>query len=331
MSSDLDPLGQVAARLLAQYPVRVRAVERLSRGERSSTFAVQGEDRRYVLRVCPARPDRTVEHLWSELQWLEALDRSGLRGRVPAPVATRDGSALVSVSASASGGDGGAALYGVLLTWVPGRTRGRWGPTTARAVGALTAMLHEHAQGWRVPEGFERPPVDERSPVLHALPERLGALGLGDHVGRVRDALDRVYEVLRELGQDRRQVGPVHADIHHGNVLFEGDRAGVIDFDHCGIGPFACDLATTLFYLRARTDVAALREALLAGYRSVRGLDEAQVHRLPVLILGRHLELMSWVLGLGLAEPARREQASRRVAADLDELPDLARLAGLAD
>ena len=45
-------------------------------------------------------------------------------------------------------------------------------------------------------------------------------------------------------------VGLIHADLHLGNAVFEGDHVKLIDFDDCGTGPRLYDLAVALWELR---------------------------------------------------------------------------------
>ena len=63
----------------------------------------------------------------------------------------------------------------------------------------------------------------------------------------------------------------IHADLHFGNVLVDGDRLAVIDFDDCGFGWHPYELAVVLAgHPTERFD--ANFESLLRGYRRVRAL-----------------------------------------------------------
>lgn len=81
----------------------------------------------------------------------------------------------------------------------------------------------------------------------------------------------------------------IHGDAHDENVLVEGDRVvGLIDFGDCCYNPTVCDLAISLTYLMMRGD-DPLRTAgrMLAGYRSVRPLSEAELDLLYPLVCAR--------------------------------------------
>jgi Ser/Thr protein kinase RdoA (MazF antagonist) len=85
----------------------------------------------------------------------------------------------------------------------------------------------------------------------------------------VRSALDGL-----DGGRAHRLI---HADLHRDNLLIDRGEVGVIDFDDCGWGYFAYDLATLLdsFARHIASDPdnqCALRDAYLRGYECVRAL-----------------------------------------------------------
>ena len=78
--------------------------------------------------------------------------------------------------------------------------------------------------------------------------------------------------------------------------LFLGDEVGVIDFDDCGWGHFAYDLAVTVSELEHLPRRATLRAALIAGYRSVRPLSAEQEAAVDDFIALRRLQLALWAV-----------------------------------
>ena len=53
------------------------------------------------------------------------------------------------------------------------------------------------------------------------------------------------------------------------NLLVDGDRVTLIDFDDCGFGWFVYDFAAAISFYEDRPNVAALRESWIAGYTKV--------------------------------------------------------------
>jgi len=108
----------------------------------------------------------------------------------------------------------------------------------------------------------------------------------------VRTALHRR---LVALGTDGGIYSMIHADLHPGNVLVEGERLNVIDFDDAGFGFHAYDLAVALFGNTGRPDFDSVRDALVGGYRAQRPLAEEVVALLPMFDLIRGLALLGWI------------------------------------
>jgi Ser/Thr protein kinase RdoA (MazF antagonist) len=108
------------------------------------------------------------------------------------------------------------------------------------------------------------------------------------------DVRRRMHEKLSRLSRDPSVYSLIHADMHPGNVLVDGDRMTVIDFDDAGWGWHAYDIAVALVYRQRAADFAALERAYLAGYRSVRPLSEETEASLPMFRLVRGLATIGW-------------------------------------
>lgn len=255
----------------------------LSDGE-NTTFRVDADGGPFVLRVqrstgSPWHPVRTDDMVRSELAWLTAL-RGDTDLAVPEPVPADGGEPMVSV-------DGRTCL---LLRWMPGRfLDAGLRPVHLERVGRFTALLHEHAAGFRPPPGFVRHQVAEVSPEVTA--NAVAVVGERD-AATVVAVLDRAAAARDDLGDDRDRYGLVHADLHHENYLFRpGGEPAVIDFDDCGWGHHLYDLAVTVSELQHLPDRERLRAALLRGYRSVRPLPDEQERHLDTFAALRCLLL----------------------------------------
>lgn len=272
--ADLDRPGRtrrlrrLAEAALTAYDVPVARLSPLGRGH-NTTFRVDGADgHRYVLRV--QRPDGpSAAQVRSEMAWLAALCRE-TDLVVPRPVPTRERD-LVAVIADPAVPEPRTC---VLCHWVDGRfVDERLNPPQLYALGEATARLHRH--GARM-NGLDRGRVDDltdfgRSQVdgfSDAVLERAVTLADGDP--RVRAAIERVRAVRSRLGYGADVFGLVHGDLRQDNYLFRRGRVRVIDFDDCGYGHYAYDLAVAIGELGHLPQREELRDALLDGYRSVR-------------------------------------------------------------
>ena len=81
--------------------------------------------------------------------------------------------------------------------------------------------------------------------------------------------------------------GLIHADLIFSNVMFHRGEAHPIDFDDCGFGYFLYDMAILLDRIEMREDYAALRAALLEGYRQIRPLAAEHEAYLNLFVLAR--------------------------------------------
>lgn len=282
-------LRRVAAAAVARYELGPVRIVPLNHGE-NTTFRVNAARGAFMLRVC--RPGyQSAAALESELDWLEALRRDTAL-RVPRPLCDAQGVRVQHVAAVAGVPQGRSC---VLFEWIPGVRRRKRTPAQLRRVGRVMAELHAHALGWTPPATFARPRLDGA-----------GQLGARCPVGRVdevaQDLEPRVYARLCEararlearidaLGMPAGHSGLIHADLHGGNILFDGPVTAVIDFDDCAFGHHLADLAVALTGIH---ESAQHVQALLAGYREVRALPDALLVDLPAFVMARELMMVAW-------------------------------------
>jgi Ser/Thr protein kinase RdoA (MazF antagonist) len=245
-----------------------------------------------VLRV--HRPGyHTRAEIESELAWIAAL-RDGVVVETPAPVPSRDGAALVPLAR------GGETRFAAAFAFMRGGEPSAADDLTAafRDLGAICARLHVHARGWARPSGFARKTWDWETTVGGAPHWGDWREGMGlDDAGRV--LIGRACEALRvrldAFGKGPDRFGLVHADLRLANLLADGSRLGVIDFDDCGFGWFLYDFAAAVSFFEHDPRIPALAEAWVAGYRTVAPLSDADAARLPDFVLLRRILLTAWV------------------------------------
>jgi len=86
----------------------------------------------------------------------------------------------------------------------------------------------------------------------------------------------------------------IHADMHPGNVLVDGDRLTVIDFDDAAWGWHAYDIAVALVHHQDGPNLAAFERAYISGYRSVRPISDQVLRSVPMFRLVRGLAQIGW-------------------------------------
>jgi Ser/Thr protein kinase RdoA (MazF antagonist) len=253
---------------------------------------------------------QTEAAIRAEIDWCAALSAAGLP--VPSPVATPGGERLVRLS---------TGRHASVTAWVEGRPLGANGAALEgsparlidlhRRLGRLLAEIHI-ATDRNPPARFARPVWDVDgltgdAPLWGPFWQHHAASA--EDAATLRDA--RVF--LREQLLARREMdaGPIHADVVRENVLVDGDRISLIDFDDCGTGFRLYDLGTAMVqneYEPARDD---LRDALVAGYGELRPADAATV---DLMTLARGCASVGWTMPrLAPDDPVNQRHIARAV------------------
>ena len=302
---DKEAIGRTftpAARAaLEAFPIEAGDLTLVSLAE-NVTFKVA--DRRdgsaYVLRL--HRPGyHTLDELVAERAWIRALAEAGID--VPSAVSARDGRDYVPVTIPATG----EQRFVGMARWTEGRLLSDVLAETSdnrviedyfAQLGALTAAMHNQASTWRPPTGFRR----------HAL-DSDGLMGQAPHWGPfwehrslsagerslLLEMRARLHDRLMRLGREPHAYSLIHADMHPGNILVDGNRLTIIDFDDAGFGWHQYDIAVVLIYWQTRANAADIDRAFLDGYRATRpGPDEA-LASVPMFRLIRGLASFGWL------------------------------------
>lgn len=230
---------------------------------------------------------QSAEAIGSELWWCGELAAAGLP--IPKALAARDGRFLIPLD------DG---RYASAIRWMEGDALGEAGlpftrpmaevATLYHSLGALLARLHRVTDTLSLPQGFSRPSWD-----------RDGLVGDRPFWGRFWDhpaaspdqrrLLIRARDALRERLTEG-DTGLIHADVLRENVLVDGAKVALIDFDDSGFGFRLYDLGTALLQTVYHPDQATLREALMDGYGTT---DRAMV---DTFTMARSMASVGWIM-----------------------------------
>jgi Ser/Thr protein kinase RdoA (MazF antagonist) len=238
----------------------------------------------------------------SEFTWLRALESAGIR--VPRAIRSRRARDFEVVAIPGTE----AARQIDVFEWIDGSQLGSiesgicGGDTDVASqyfeIGTIAARMHNHTAGWRPPPEFRRHAWDREGLVgkqpLWGRFWELAALTDAQRTLLVH-ARAMMGEDLEALGTGTDHYGLIHADLVPENVLIDGDRVCVIDFDDAGFGWHVFELATSLYFIDGDGLFETARDALIRGYRSERPLSDETIDRLPLFLAARGTTYLGWV------------------------------------
>lgn len=289
-----------ALKALESFPVEAENLELVSHSE-NVTFRVSARDSDddYVLRL--HRPGyNSIEELNSERMWTSALNEAGISA--PDSVLTRQGQHFELVDIR----DTGEQRYVGLTNWFEGRRLSHYLETSAdsderlsiyRRIGGIAAAVHNQSTAWREPPGFSRPRLDLDG--LLGEEPRWGRFWDHAMLTKAEKALllrqrKRARAALTAYGAGADNFGLIHADLHPGNIVYNGKDLALIDFDDSAYGWHMYDIATALVEDGSSPYFDTLRAAVLDGYCELRPLAERDVEMLPTFLLIRGMAIIGW-------------------------------------
>jgi Ser/Thr protein kinase RdoA (MazF antagonist) len=235
----------------------------------------------------------TPAEILSELSWIAALIADAVID-TPRPLPDRDGFLLCPVPLN------GSMRQVVAFEYMSGQQPDQSAslPGWFRRLGALSARLHQHSRQWKRPATFQRKRWDFDA-MMGARPlwgDWRAGLGLRDSD---RKLLQKVADALRQrlviYGHGNDRFGLVHADLRLANLLVDGERLGIIDFDDCGFSWFFYDFAAAVSFMEHQPIIADLQHAWLEGYQTVAPVSNEDRAMLPVFVMLRRMLLTAWI------------------------------------
>lgn len=240
--------------------------------------------------------------LHSEFLWMQALQAAGIS--VPQVIRSRQGRDFEVVTMPRIGGSRQIDVF----EWIDGRQLGSVESGLCgdakdiagqyHTIGSIAARMHNHSTSWRCPEAFRRHAWDAAGLVgsqpLWGRFWDLAALTPGQRELLTR-ARSRIATELEDYGMESDRYGLIHADLVPENLLIDGSRVQVIDFDDAGFGWHLFELATSLYFISGDSIYPAAREALIRGYRSERELTDEAIEWLPLFLAARATTYLGWV------------------------------------
>ena len=310
-----DSLTEFAHEILKKYGISDAEVDCIN-FEFNATFSLSTvSGQRYALRL-NINSTRVASNIQAETQWVRELSRTPSIN-VPTPIASLADTYLVS----ALHVDSGQEIFGVMYSWLEGEELGDE-PTLEqlRIVGQTMALLHDNSSNFTLTDGAELPIFNDFFWGTEDFLFSSKSLLIPQDRQLIEQARDLIMKFTNEL-YENSPVHIIHADLHGWNFMWHEDQLSIFDFDDCGYGVEAQDIAVALYYL----DTPEQDVALLDGYKSIRPLPIYSENAMKALLLQRRLLLLNYLYETKNAEhkemlPAYLEKTIERVSTFLTDV-----------
>jgi Ser/Thr protein kinase RdoA (MazF antagonist) len=254
----------------------------------SDVYLVETLTARYVLRISHTHWRKKSE-IEFELELLNYLKRCGVP--VSAPIHTLDGGLSVEIHAPEG------SRYAALFPYAPGRVPiGDLSVKQGYKLGEAVAHLHEAAAEFC--SCAHRQPLS----LEYLLDESFGAIEpylrfRSEDLAYLKTLIDQVKDRLCDLPKGFPYWTICWGDPHSGNVHFTANnQLTLFDFDQCGYGWRAFEMAKFL-QVSLRTGIARkVREAFLQGYQATQILTQEELDALQPFTQAAHL--WNWRIAL---------------------------------
>jgi Ser/Thr protein kinase RdoA (MazF antagonist) len=287
-------LAEMAATALPIYGLNPDSALTMINHSENTTFRIDdpATGQRTALRV--HRNDyHTKQGIGSELAWMKALrEEAGVI--TPTPIPAPGGDLIKTLELPRL-----RSRHCVLFEFLDGAEPSEDELLEPFGVlGEVSARMHDHAESWPLPDGFER--LQWGFENMFGECPNWGDWKQAPALDATRIALiERQVAVMERrlaaYGKAPHRFGLAHADMRLANLLVHDGTTQVIDFDDSGTTWFLYDLATALSFMEERPDVPELVDAWVAGYRKVRELGAEDVAEIPTFLMLRRTLILAWM------------------------------------
>jgi Ser/Thr protein kinase RdoA (MazF antagonist) len=288
----LERLQVLAEHAVKRFGLSENVPVKLINVSENATYKVEdGSGRKWALRVHrEGYHSRTA--IASELAWLSALRDDGVT--TPSAVRGVDGEYIQTVAAGGLPNPRNVVLF----EWESGAEPERSDVGGFELLGETAARMHAHVRKWRRPVWFERHSWDFET----SLGDRPHWGYWKNGMGMTSEAMEAFAETvaliksrLEAFGKAPDRFNLVHGDMRLANLLMDGSKVKVIDFDDCGFSWLLYDCATTVSFFEHTPEVPELLRAWVRGYRRIGQLSPEEEREIATFVMLRRLLLVAWI------------------------------------
>lgn len=280
----------VITKVLPQYKIGIALSCQFWHRGLSDVYLVETLTDQYILRVSH-RHWRSESDIEFELELLDFFQQRQLP--VAYPLKTKAGGLSIEINAPEG------KRYAALFTLAPGTVAlGDLNPKQSRLLGETVAKLHQAAGDFR--GHYHRQPLT----LEYLLDDSLKIIApCLRHRTTDWDYLVEAIAQLKhqlQLSKEPPFWGICWGDPHSGNAHFTTEgKVTLFDFDQCGYGWRAFDIAKFLQVSLSTGISKCVREAFLAGYQAVCEVTDQELASLQALTQTAHI--WTWAISLNAA------------------------------
>jgi Ser/Thr protein kinase RdoA (MazF antagonist) len=266
--------------------VTCKLFSKMLRTQDNDHYQVRVGDKKYVARVYQhgSHLGREEADYQFELDWLNFLKENDVP--VSYPFRRKNGEFLGQLNAPEG------IRYYALFSFADGQPMSPTNEEQLYVMGQEMARIHKVSNTFK--SQYERQPMNLEFLIDRPLQqiqqfwtnkkdEKLEIL-----LTSAKEAREELLAILDNPTITEDGWGPIGGDFHHVNTYFNGDQPTFFNFDLCGYGWRAYDIATFLLNTDLLHKSTKLSEAFFAGYYSVRPLSNNEHEAIsPLLTLRR--------------------------------------------
>lgn len=297
-SNVIEFYNEVAKKAVQLFYPTVSSIRLLNYSE-NITYLAEHKDGNDPTILRLNRPGyHTKKELEAELIWMEAI-KAHTSIIVPEPIAGANGEFIQEIT-GLKGNEQPyhCVMFSYLKGEIPDEMNEHALPSHFENLGEITAQLHNHVRSWKGSKIICRPTWEYETMLGKKAKWGRWQEGLGitpQLISLFEKVSNTIYLRLNRFGKTPDRFGLIHADLRLANLLVEGDRLKVIDFDDCGFSWFLYDLAAALSFIEHKDYVPDLIQAWLKGYKKVRTISKEEENEIPTFIMLRRLMLIGWI------------------------------------
>lgn len=251
----------------------------------NDTYAVITGDCRYILRVYRT-PWRTRTEVYYELEALDFLVQHGVS--VSAPIRNVDGNLASEVVAPEG------LRYVTLFTYAEGK-RPQLDVSISYEYGKTVAQIHNLTDDFVTSQ--TRPGLNFT--YLLDEPLKIFTPTMKEYGGDISYVQSFARAIRERFSKQDMDFGFCHGDFHDWNAHWNGNKLTIFDFDCCGPGYRAYDMAVFLWNLKMNYKGQEIENwmSFIQGYGALRTITDTQLDSIPWFVAARRI----WLAGIYLS------------------------------